>query len=88
MIAVLLVLAALAAAACWVCASPARLAAAGAVVLVAHPAPTFAATGVVAAGLTVATVVLVWRSVRADGWHLVTVHRPTPAPAPVPVVGV
>ncbi|TDB79672.1 hypothetical protein E1264_35195 [Actinomadura sp. KC216] len=94
MIGALLVLAVLAAAVCWLCASPARLAVAGGAVLTAHPAPTLAVTVVVAAGLTVAAVVLVARSVRDQGWSLVTVHRPTPNPVPaaasvgVPVGGV
>ncbi|TDC45052.1 hypothetical protein E1281_31675 [Actinomadura sp. KC345] len=80
MIAVLLTLAALAAAVCWLCASPARLALAGGVLLVTHPAPAMAVTVLVVAGVTVAGGVLAYRSLRAEGWHLVTVIRPGLAP--------
>ncbi|SFP66804.1 hypothetical protein SAMN04489713_11668 [Actinomadura madurae] len=81
MTAVLLTLAALAAF-CWVCASPVRLAAAGGVLLVSHPVQTFALTAVAAVALTVAAVVFTVRTVRAEGWHLVTVQRPNLAPVP------
>lgn len=82
MIAALLMLAALLAAVCWLCASPVRLAAAGGVLLVTHPVPTFALTAVAAVAVTVAAVVFTVRTVRAEGWHLVTVQRPNLAPAP------
>lgn len=67
----------------WVCASPVRLAAAGGVLLVTYPAPTFALTAVAVVAVTVAAGVFTVRTVRAEGWHLVTVQRPhlTPAPA-------
>lgn len=80
MTAVLLTLTVLAVA-CWVCASPVRLAAAGGVLLVTHPAPTAALTAVAAAAVTVAAAVLAYRALRAEGWHLVTVTRPNLAPA-------
>lgn len=84
MIAVLLLLAVLAAGVCWVCASPVRLVVAGGVLLVAHPAPTLALTVLAVAVVTVAAGVLVYRSLRGGGWHLVTVCRPALAPvAPV-----
>ncbi|GAA4309876.1 hypothetical protein ACFQY7_55790 [Actinomadura luteofluorescens] len=86
MTAVLLMLSALAAVACWVCASPARLAVAGGVLLVTHPAPTLALTALVVAGLTAASGVLVYRSLRDGGWHLVTVCRPNLAPALSPAL--
>ncbi|MFE9100167.1 hypothetical protein [Actinomadura geliboluensis] len=80
MTAVLLTLTVLAAAVCWVCASPVRLAAAGGVLLVTHPAPTVALTAVAAMALTVAAGMLTYRTLRAEGWHLVTVRRPDLAP--------
>ncbi|MFG1850820.1 hypothetical protein ACGFJT_03185 [Actinomadura geliboluensis] len=84
MIAVLLLLAVLAAGVCWVCASPVRLVVAGGVLLVSHPAPTLALTVLAVAVVTVAAGVLVYRSLRGGGWHLVTVCRPAAAPvAPV-----
>lgn len=80
----LLTLAVLAAAVCWLCSSPVRLAAAGGVLLVTHPAPTLALTTLVTVGLAVAGGVLVYRSLRGEGWHLVTVYRPALAPALAP----
>ena len=62
---------------------PVRLAVAGGVLLVTHPAPTLALTVLVTAGLMVAAGVLAYRSLRGGGWHLVTVHRPNLVPAPV-----
>lgn len=79
MTAVLLTLAAFAAV-CWLCASPVRLAAAGGVLLVTHPAPTAALTAVTAIAVTVAAGRMAYRSLRAEGWHLVTVQRPDFAP--------
>ncbi|CNF02047.1 Uncharacterised protein [Mycobacterium tuberculosis] len=64
------------AAACWLCLSPVRLAAAGVVLLITHPVPTFALTSVAALVLTVAGVRLVYRSLSDGGWYLVTVQRP------------
>jgi hypothetical protein len=60
----------------WLCLSPLRLAAVGAVLLIAHPAPTFALTAVAVLAVTVAAVRLVCRSLRDGGWYLVTVQRP------------
>ena len=64
------------AAVCWLCLSPVRLAVAGVVVLLAHPAPTFVVTVVVGAGLAVFAGRLAYRSLRDGGWWLVSVHRP------------
>ncbi|TMR34591.1 hypothetical protein [Actinomadura geliboluensis] len=86
MIAVLVLLAVLAAGVCWVCASPVRLVVAGGVLLVAHPAPTLALTVLAVAVVTVAAGVLVYRSLRGGGWHLVTVCRPALAPVVAPVL--
>ena len=72
---VLLVVAVLAVAG-WLCLSPARLAGAGAVLLITHPLPTFALTAVAALALTVAGGRLVYQSLRDGGWYLVTVQRP------------
>ncbi|MGI5324075.1 hypothetical protein [Actinomadura nitritigenes] len=74
--ALLLVMAALAMAG-WLCLSPVRLAAAGAALLIVHPAPTLALTAVAVLAVTVAGVRLVSRSLRDGGWYLVTVQRPT-----------
>jgi hypothetical protein len=82
MTAVLLTLAALAAV-CWVCASPVRLAAAGGVLLLTHPAPTIALTAVAAVAVTAYAGRMAYRSLRAEGWHLVTVQRPDLVPVPV-----
>ncbi|TDC72519.1 hypothetical protein E1285_45165 [Actinomadura sp. 7K507] len=75
MTALALTLAALAAM-CWLCLSPARLAAAGVALLLAHPAPTMVVTTVVTVALTMFAGRLIYRSLREDGWCLVTVHRP------------
>lgn len=61
---------------CWVCLSPLRLAVAGVVMLAAYPVPVFVVTAVVAVAVALAAVRLAYRSVCADGWYLVTVHRP------------
>ncbi|MCP2336975.1 hypothetical protein [Actinomadura rupiterrae] len=76
MTAVLLLLTALTALAGWLCLSPIRLAAAGSVLLFAHPVLTVTLTTVAALALTVAAVRIVHRSLRDGGWHLVTVQRP------------
>ena len=81
MTAVLMTLTVLAAAVCWVCASPVRLAVAGGVLLVTHPASTAALTTVAALAVTVAAGRIAYRTLRAEGWHLVTVQRPDFAPA-------
>ncbi|KAB2390493.1 hypothetical protein [Actinomadura montaniterrae] len=77
MTALLLVLAVLAGLAglCWLCLSPVRLAAAGAVLVTAHPVPTLAVTAVVTAVLTVVAGRMAYRSLRDGGWCLVTVQR-------------
>jgi hypothetical protein len=75
MTALILALAVLAAG-CWLCLSPARLAAAGVALLIVHPVPTFALTAVAVLAVTVAGVRLVARSLREGGWYLVTVQRP------------
>ncbi|MEU4827128.1 hypothetical protein AB0H37_35115 [Actinomadura sp. NPDC023710] len=69
------------AAVCWLCVSPVRLLAAGGVLAVAHPAPTVALTALAVAALTVTAAVSVYRTLRAEGWHLVTVQRPNLAQA-------
>ncbi|URN09091.1 hypothetical protein LUW74_40930 [Actinomadura madurae] len=76
MTAVLLTLVALAVL-CWLAVSPARLATAGGALLVTHPAPTIALTAITALTLAVAVSVLVYRTLRAADWQLVTVQRPT-----------
>lgn len=83
MTAALMTLTILAAAVCWVCASPVRLAVAAGVLLVTHPAPTLVLTAVAAVAVTAAAGRVVYRTLRAEGWHLVTVQRPGLAPAPV-----
>ncbi|KAB2380655.1 hypothetical protein [Actinomadura montaniterrae] len=77
MTALLLVLAVLAALAGlgWLCLSPVRLGAAGAVLVAAHPAATIAVTAAVTAVLTVAAARMAYRSLREGGWCLVTVQR-------------
>lgn len=79
MTALVLVLAVLAVA-WWVCLSPARLATAGAVFMLAFPAPPLAVTVLATIGATAAAVALVHRVVSAEGWHLVTIARPNLAP--------
>ncbi|TDB87053.1 hypothetical protein [Actinomadura sp. 7K534] len=69
------------AALCWLYVSPLRLAAAGGVLAVAHPVPTVALTALAVTAMTVAAAVSVYRTLRAEGWHLVTVQRPPLAPA-------
>ncbi|MFG2002120.1 hypothetical protein ACGFNU_23510 [Spirillospora sp. NPDC048911] len=64
------------AAAVWVCASPVRLAVAGAVLMIAHPVPTFAVTAVATVALTMAAVWMAYRSLGEGGWWLITVQRP------------
>ncbi|MFC4910913.1 hypothetical protein [Actinomadura gamaensis] len=76
MIAVLLLLTALTALLGWLCLSPARLAAAGTVLLIAHPVLTVTLTTLAALALTVAAARIVYRSLRDGGWHLVTIQRP------------
>ncbi|SPT59251.1 hypothetical protein [Actinomadura madurae] len=61
---------------CWLSLSPFRLAGAGVALLITHPVPTFALTVVVAVALTVAAARMAYRSLREDGWCLVTVQRP------------
>ncbi|WP_412519725.1 hypothetical protein K8Z49_17210 [Actinomadura madurae] len=61
---------------CWLSLSPFRLAGAGVVLLITHPVPTFALVTVVAVALTVAAARVAYRSLREDGWYLVTVQRP------------
>ncbi|WP_412516475.1 hypothetical protein K8Z49_37885 [Actinomadura madurae] len=61
---------------CWLTLSPVRLAGAGVVLLITHPVPTFALTAVVTVALTVAAARMAYRSLREDGWCLVTVQRP------------
>lgn len=73
---VFLLISAVVAAVCWVCASPVRLVAAGGVLVVTHPVPTFALTAVTSVAVTVAAAVFTVRTVRAEGWHLVAVYRP------------
>ena len=75
MTALILALAVLAAA-CWLCLSPLRLAAAGAALLITHPVPTFALTAVAVLAVTVAAGRMAYRSLREGGWYLVTVQRP------------
>ncbi|WP_433138979.1 hypothetical protein ACQPZ8_38060 [Actinomadura nitritigenes] len=60
----------------WLCLSPLRFAAAGAVLLIVHPVPTFALTAVAVLAVTVAAARMVCRSLRDGGWYLVTVQRP------------
>lgn len=60
----------------WLCLSPVRLAVAGAVLLVAHPVPTFVLTAAAVLGVTVVGVRLAYRSLSEGGWYLVTVQRP------------
>jgi hypothetical protein len=69
----------------WLCLSPARLAGAGAVLLVAHPVPGLAFATVAALAVLVAAALLACRSLAEDGWSLVTIRRPAPA---APVAGV
>lgn len=75
MTALILALAVLAAVG-WLCLSPFRLAAAGAVLLITHPVPAFALTVVAVLAVTVAAGRMACRSLRDGGWYLVTVQRP------------
>lgn len=80
MSAALVLMLAVFAAACWVCGSPVRLAAAGGVLLAVHPAPVMVLTAAAAVTLMAFAAVTAYRTLRADGWHLVTVQRPDLAP--------
>ncbi|TYB47872.1 hypothetical protein [Actinomadura chibensis] len=60
----------------WLCSSPLRLAAAGGVLAFAHPVPVVAVAVVTAVAVIAVAGRVIYRSLRAEGWHLVTVHRP------------
>ncbi|WP_026415428.1 hypothetical protein [Actinomadura oligospora] len=60
----------------WLCLSPVRLAGVGAVLLVTHPMLMFALTALAMLALTAYAARIIYRSLRAGGWHLLTVERP------------
>lgn len=66
---------ALAGVACWVFASPVRLAAAAIALFAAHPALTLTVTAAVAACMVAIAAVIVWRGFRDSGWCLVVITR-------------
>ncbi len=51
--------------------------------LITHPAPTVALTTVAAVVVTAYAGHMAYRTLRAEGWHLVTVQRPDLAPVGV-----
>lgn len=59
----------------WLFLSPVRLAAAGVVLLLTHPVPTFVFTSVAVLAVTLAAGGVAFRSLRDGGWYLVTVQR-------------